>query len=81
MKKTYFYIIIAVAALILIAAILIPQITKKTGPGNVTPEQQAANETNILEAEGPMQAEGKELNAINVDTTDLQEIDTEINKL
>jgi|GEM_PF-6485816 hypothetical protein len=75
MKKTYIYIIVAVVVLVVIAVLVAPQIMKKT------PSQPEVDQAQILEAEGLMQLEGKELNALKIDPVDLQEIDTEIEKL
>lgn len=75
MKKTYIYIIVALIVLAVIAALVIPQIMKKA------PVQPEVDQSQILEAEGLMQLEGKDLNSLNIEPVDLQEIDAEIEKL
>lgn len=78
MKKTLLYTLAAVTVLSVIAALIITQIVNKeevVPPPSLTEEQQS------IEAEGPLQQEGRDLNGIEIDDADVEEIDTELEVL
>jgi hypothetical protein len=78
MKKTLLYTLVAITVLSVIAALIITQIVNKK---EIVPSPSLTEEQQSIEAEGPLQQEGRDLNAIEIDDADVEEIDTELETL